>query len=84
MTLDQSTVDNVAAPLDTLLVDAAFGPLRRWLPDASTARLAVRVARQPLGTGRRLATLAGELGRVTAGRSTLTPSPRDRRFADPG
>ena len=84
MTLDQSTVDNVAAPLDTLLVDAAFGPLRRWLPDASTARLAVRLARQPVGTGRRLATLAGELGRVTAGRSTLTPSPRDRRFVDPG
>ncbi|MCU1668825.1 MAG: hypothetical protein JWP40_1752 [Blastococcus sp.] len=27
-----------AAPLDALLVDAALGPLRRFTPDASTAR----------------------------------------------
>ena len=54
MTLDASTVDNMAAPLDTLLVDAAFGPVRRWLPDASTARLAGRLARRPVATGRRL------------------------------
>jgi polyhydroxyalkanoate synthase subunit PhaC len=84
MTLDQSTVDDVAAPLDTLLVDAAFGPLRRWLPDASTARLAGRLLRRPVSTGRRLGSLATELGRISAGRSDLTPSPRDRRFADPG
>ena len=84
MTLDASTVDNVAAPLDTLLVDAAFGPMRRWLPDASTVRLAGRLASRPVTTGRRLGALAGELGRAVAGRSSLTPEPRDRRFADPG
>ena len=38
MTMDASAVDNLAAPLATLLVDAAFGPVRRWLPGASTAR----------------------------------------------
>ena len=29
-----------AAPLDALLVDAALGPLRRFVPDAATARFA--------------------------------------------
>jgi polyhydroxyalkanoate synthase len=84
MTFDASTVDNVAAPLDTLLVDAALGPVRRWLPDASTARLAGRLARRPMATGRRLGALVGELGRVASGSSSLAPRPRDRRFADPG
>jgi polyhydroxyalkanoate synthase len=83
-TLDSSTVDDLAAPLDTLLVDAAFGPLRRWLPDASTARLAGRLARRPVTTARRLVRLAEELGRVAGGRCDLLPDPRDRRFADPG
>jgi polyhydroxyalkanoate synthase len=83
-TPDHSTVDDLAAPLDTLLVDAAFGPLRRWLPDASTARLAGRLASRPVATGRRLGRLADELGRIARGRSQLLPDPRDRRFADPG
>jgi polyhydroxyalkanoate synthase len=72
-----------AAPLDALLVDAALGPLRRFAPDASVAKLAVGLARRPAATGRRLRDLAEELGRVGAGTSTLAPSRRDRRFADP-
>ncbi len=76
-------VDNVAAPLDSLLVDAALSPLRRLLPDVSTARFAGRLARRPLSTVRRLGTLAMEYARIGAGRSALTPEPRDRRFADP-
>jgi polyhydroxyalkanoate synthase subunit PhaC len=72
-----------AAPLDALLVDAALGPLRRFTPDASIAKLAVGLARQPTATGRRLRDLAEELARVGAGTSTLVPSRRDRRFADP-
>src|SRR5262245_45875382 len=83
-TPDTSTVDNLAVPLDTLLVDAAFGPLRRWLPDASTARLAGRLARRPVTTGRQLGRLAEELARIAGGRSQLLPDPRDRRFTDPG
>src|SRR5260370_903222 len=42
-----------AAPLDALLVDAALGTLRRFVPDASAARLAVSLVPRPLTTGRR-------------------------------
>jgi polyhydroxyalkanoate synthase len=77
------TIEDVAAPLDTLLVDAAWGPLRRFLPDASTLRLAGRLAARPTRTGRRLGAFATELGRIGRGRSALAAPPRDRRFADP-
>jgi poly[(R)-3-hydroxyalkanoate] polymerase subunit PhaC len=72
-----------AAPLDALLVDAALGPMRRLSPNTSTARFAVRLARHPRTTTRRLGSLTAELARVVAGTSTLAASKRDRRFADP-
>ena len=80
--MSRSEVDDLAVPLDALLVDAAFGPLRRLLPDTSTARLLGRLAARPLATGRRLADLATELTRVGRGTSRLEPAPRDRRFTD--
>src|SRR3954469_20450252 len=73
-----------AAPLDALLVDATLGPLRRFTPDASTARWVARLARHPRTTGRRIAELGGELAKAVAGTSTVAPSRRDRRFTDPG
>jgi polyhydroxyalkanoate synthase len=76
-------IDNLAVPLDALLVDAAFGPLRRFAPDLSAAKLAGRLALRPRTIGRRLGSLAAELGRIGAGTSGLAPAPRDRRFADP-
>jgi hypothetical protein len=72
-----------AAPLDALLVDAALGPVRRLAPNSSTLRFAAWLARHPVATGRRLGSLAAELGRVGVGTSTIAPSRRDRRFADP-
>jgi poly[(R)-3-hydroxyalkanoate] polymerase subunit PhaC len=72
-----------AAPLDVLLADAAAGPLRRFAPDASTAKFAVALARRPVTTSRRLGSLAAELARIGAGTSALAPAKRDRRFADP-
>ncbi len=72
-----------AVPLDALLVDAALGPLRRYWPDLSTARFVGRLVRHPRTTGRRLGGLVAEFGRIAAGTSTLAPSRRDRRFADP-
>jgi polyhydroxyalkanoate synthase subunit PhaC len=71
-----------AAPLDALLVDAALGPIRRFAPDASTARFAVALARHPRTTGRRLGSLITEMARIGAGTSTIEPTRRDRRFSD--
>jgi polyhydroxyalkanoate synthase len=75
-------VANDAAPLDVLLVDAALGPARRFLPDLSTTKWAVSLVRSPRMTARRLADLAGEAARITAGASPVAPRPGDRRFTD--
>ncbi len=74
---------DAAAPLDVLLVDAALGPVRRFLPDMSTARWAVSLARRPRTTARRLGALAGETAKVVVGTSDVTPRRGDRRFTDP-
>ena len=55
---DAEELADQAAPLDALLVDAALGPLRRFAPDASAARFAAALARQPRTTGRRLGSRA--------------------------
>ena len=73
-----------ATPLDALLVDAALGPLRRFVPDASTARFAAGLVSSPRTSAQRVRDLAGELARIGAGTSAVVPSRRDRRFADPG
>ena len=67
-----------AAPLDVLLVDAALGPLHRFLPDMSTAKWAVSLAGQPDTTARRLGELGAEAGRILTGTSTVAPDRRDR------
>ena len=71
-----------AAPLDALLVDAALGPVRRFVPDLSTAKWAASLACQPDLTARRLAGLGAEAGRVLTGTSTVAPHRGDRRFTD--
>ena len=71
-----------AAPLDALLVDAALGPVRRFVPDLSTAKWAISLARTPDVTARRLGELGAEAGRILTGTSTLAPSRGDRRFTD--
>jgi polyhydroxyalkanoate synthase subunit PhaC len=73
-----------ALGLDMVLVDAARGPLRRLVPPAGTAlRFGAALARKPTTVARRAGELAGELGRITVGRSELAPSRKDKRFADP-
>ncbi len=85
MTASPRTDDlaEAAAPLDALLVEAATGPLRRFVPDASTAKFAAALLRHPRPTARRLGGLAAEAGRIVTGSSTFAPTKRDRRFADP-
>src|SRR5215472_8514508 len=81
--IDTEELADEAAPLDALLVEAALGPLRRFVPGVSAVRFAAGLARRPLTAGRRLGGLAAELARIGAGTSVLAPSKRDRRFADP-
>jgi polyhydroxyalkanoate synthase len=78
-----TTVDDVAAPLDALLIDAAIGPVRHFLPDLSTARLAGRLAARPRATAERIRMLGSELAGIAMGSSASMPPANDRRFADP-
>ncbi|HEV7195541.1 MAG TPA: poly(3-hydroxyalkanoate) polymerase, partial [Pedococcus sp.] len=81
-TVPTCSLTESAAPLDVLLVDAALGPVRRFLPDLSTAKWAVSLARRPDTTARRLGGLGAEAARVLTGASTVAPDRRDRRFTD--
>lgn len=62
-----------ASPLDALLIDAALGPVRRFAPDMSTARLLAALAQRPRTPARRLRSLAAESGRIARATSTLAP-----------
>jgi polyhydroxyalkanoate synthase subunit PhaC len=74
---------DAAGGLDLLLTDAALGITRRLRPDSSLLRLAGGLARHPVLVGRETARLGTEIARIAAGRSAVSASPRDRRFADP-
>jgi polyhydroxyalkanoate synthase subunit PhaC len=78
-----AAADAAAAPLDLLLTDAAVGMLRRVNPGGPGLRLAAALASRPRLVAGRSLRLAGELARITAGRSQVQPSRRDRRFTDP-
>ena len=79
---ERQDLADTAAPLDALLVDAALGT-RRFLPDASTAKLAGNLLLRPRTTGRRVGSLVAEAARTAVGRSDVAPSRGDRRFSDP-
>jgi polyhydroxyalkanoate synthase subunit PhaC len=78
----EDAVEDVGG-LDLLLTDAALGLLHRFRPDGSMLRFTAALARRPRAVSQQAAQLAAELGKVAAGRSAVTPGPRDRRFADP-
>ena len=63
-TVTTSRLAETAAPLDVLLVDAALGPLRRFVPDMSTAKWALSLARKP--DHRPAARRAGRRGRPSS------------------
>ena len=73
---------DVAAPLDSLLVEAAFNPLRRFNPGLPGLRMSAQLASRPWMLGRRATSTAVELARVVLGSSTAAPAPKDRRFAE--
>lgn len=85
MATDQDWVADAAddaGGLDLLLTDAALG-LRRMLRPGSVARLGAALGRNPRLVVSQAAAFGAHLAMIAAGRSTLAPHPKDRRFADP-
>src|ERR1700760_1100650 len=80
----RSAADAAAAPLDLLLADAATGMMRRINPGGSGLRLAAALTTRPRLVAGRGRQLAGELARITLGRSQVQPSRREPRVARPG
>ena len=74
---------DIAAPLDSLMVDAVFSPLRRFNPGMPAIRLAARLATRPRTVIRSASETASDLAKIAAGLSAVQPSDRDRRFAEP-
>jgi class II poly(R)-hydroxyalkanoic acid synthase len=72
-----------AGALDLLLPHATVGVLRRFRPNASMTRYALRLASRPGTVAAQYGKLAAELAGIAAGRSAIAPQPRDRRFSDP-
>ena len=80
---DAGDGEDLAAPLDLLLTDAALGVGRRLAPNSSWFAVARGLAARPRALPRRGAELARELTEIAVGQSRLAPAKRDRRFADP-
>jgi polyhydroxyalkanoate synthase subunit PhaC len=74
--------DDLAAPLDAMLIDAGLGAVKRFAPDRSTAKFLGKLVSRPRIAAHRLGDLAVELSRVATGSSRLEPQPGDRRFTD--
>ncbi|MGW5108919.1 PHA/PHB synthase family protein [Nocardia sp. NPDC004123] len=74
---------DVSAPPDLILTEATTGIARRFLPGRSGLNLLLAMAQRPRRVASRAATLGAELTRIAAGSSTVAPSSRDKRFADP-
>ncbi len=73
---------SASSGLDTMLTDATRGPLRRLLPGRAAVKFAGKLATRPDTVVTRGAQLAGELAKITVGRSGLEPKKGDRRFKD--
>jgi poly[(R)-3-hydroxyalkanoate] polymerase subunit PhaC len=82
-TADTDDGEELAAPLDLLLTDAALGLGRRLAPNSSWLALGAGLVRRPRAVTRRGVELARQLTGVAVGQSKIAPGKRDRRFADP-
>ena len=74
--------DEVAAPLDLLLSGSTLGVARRLLPNASSSRLVINLAKQPRTVASQTTGLVQELISVVRGSSEIAPAKGDKRFAD--
>src|SRR5947209_5754256 len=80
---NEADAAGAAVPLDMLLTQAALGTARRLAPGGAGLRFLSRLARRPDKVAVRVRGLVGQLAQIAVGTSELTPSTRDRRFADP-
>ena len=71
------------SPLDLLLSQAALGTKPRAVTGGTAIAFGRALASRPRRVAARAGGLAGELGRIAVGGSSVAPSKRDKRFADP-
>jgi polyhydroxyalkanoate synthase subunit PhaC len=74
--------DEIAAPLDMLLIRSATGFRTRMAPNMSWAHMATNLAKQPGTLASRTGSLALELSDTARGKSERVPAKFDKRFAD--
>lgn len=82
-TTNETSPEELGAPLDMLMVNSTKSFASRMVPNASWARMAASLAGKPVTVAERSASLAKELGLIAAGRSQRAPKKGDRRFSDP-
>ena len=75
--------EQLAAPLDLLLINSTRSFAGRMLPNQSWTRLGSSLAKQPGTVAGRLALLGRELASIAAGNSERAPARADKRFSDP-
>jgi polyhydroxyalkanoate synthase subunit PhaC len=75
--------DELAAPLDSLLIRSAIGFRSRMTPNMSWAHMAENLAKQPTTVAGRGGSLARELADIARGTSERGPAKNDKRFTDP-
>ncbi len=80
---DTTSLGEIAAPLDLLLVNSTRGFARRMTPNRAWARLGGSLARQPRTVATRTGALGRELVSIAAGTSQRAPVRADKRFTDP-
>src|SRR5262245_22390757 len=80
---DNTRFDELAAPLDLLLINSTRSFAGRMMPNQSWARLGASLARRPRTVTGRLGARGRELATISTGSSARVPARADKRFADP-
>jgi polyhydroxyalkanoate synthase len=75
--------DELAAPLDLLLVNSTRSFAGRMMPNQSWARLGGSLAHQPRMVADQIGGLGRELATIATGSSDRAPARSDKRFSDP-
>lgn len=75
--------DELAAPLDLLLINSTRSFAGRMMPNASWARMGRSLAGKPRTVVGHVGLLARELVSIAAGDSDRSPARADKRFSDP-